>query len=57
MWESAPAGCRSACVTVPLLENDFVLLLPLLLEVRGELVPDAKDSVGCNLLVSCLGLH
>lgn len=42
---------------LPLLENGFVLLLPLVLEIRGELVPDAEDSIGWNLLLSCLGLH
>lgn len=31
---------------LPLLENGFVLLLPLVLEIRGELVPDAEDSIG-----------
>lgn len=30
----------------PLLENGFILFLPLILEVRGEFMPDAKESVG-----------
>lgn len=32
--------------TIPLLQNGFVLLLPVVLKVGGELVPDAEDSVG-----------
>lgn len=37
---------RSENYTIPLLQNGFVLLLPLVLKVGGELVPDAEDSVG-----------
>lgn len=32
-------------ITVPLFENGFVLLLPLVLEVRGELMPDGEEHV------------
>ena len=51
------AGCRAAWDYVPLLENGFVLLLPLVFEVRGELMPDAEERVGWDLLLSSLGLH
>lgn len=44
-------------ITVPLLENGFVLLLPMVLEVRGELVPDGEERVGRNFFLSCFGLH
>lgn len=44
-------------ITVPLFENGFVLLLPLVLEVRGELMPDGEEDVRWNLFLSCFGLH
>lgn len=42
-------GCRATC-SIPLLENGFVLFLPEVLEVRRELVPDAEERVGGDLL-------
>lgn len=33
------------CGIVPLLENNFVLFFPRVLEVGGKLMPDRKDSV------------
>ena len=40
------AECGAACDSILLLENGFVILLPLVLEVRRELMPEAEESVG-----------
>ncbi len=44
-------------VDIPLLQDDLVLLLPVLFKVCGELVPNGEEGVGRNLLLSALGLH
>lgn len=50
-------GEGAAGVTLPLLENNFVLFFPLVLEIRGELIPDGEEGAGRNLLFSGLWLH
>lgn len=54
--ETIECGCAAVC-DVPLFENNLVFFFPMVLEIRGELMPDREDCVGWNLLFSCLRFH
>ena len=44
-------------VCSPLRQHGLVLLLPLLFEIGGELVPHGEQRVGRNLFLAGFGLH